>query len=108
MNASEALKVLSCLIDTPEPGGSPDTPAFPEKVFIRTVTHYHVGRVVSIDDRWIVLDTASWVADTGRFSVALATGTLGEVEPFAGPVWVAVGSVIDVTSWPYALPTVAK
>ncbi len=107
MKASEALKVLSCLIDTPEES-APDAHALPEKVLIRTVTHYHVGRIVSIDDRWIVLDSAAWVADTGRFSTALATGTLGEVEPFAGPVWVAVGSVIDMTAWPYTLPTVAK
>jgi hypothetical protein len=108
MNTADALKLVACLTTEatiPTPSGAP---AWPEKLFIRTVTHYHVGRVVSMDDRWIVLDSASWVADTGRFSVALATGKLGEVELFAGPVWVAVGSIVDMTAWPYTLPTVSK
>ncbi len=35
------------------------------KVFIRTVTMYHVGKIVLLDKDMIILDDASWVADTG-------------------------------------------
>lgn len=108
MNTAEALKLVSALTTDEATSTNGPTPGIPDQVLIRTVTHYHVGRVVSIDDRWIVLDEAAWVADTGRFSAALATGSLGEVEPFAGPVWVAVGAVVDMTAWPHPLTRVVK
>lgn len=75
-----------------------------ESVIIRTVTHYFTGRVVAESDRWIALDDAAWVADTGRFAEALRMGTLSEVEPYPGPCLVAVGAVVDVAPWPHELP----
>ena len=51
-------------------------------VFIRTVTLYYVGRVVGFSDTEILLEEASWIADTGRFMQALTTGSLSEVEPY--------------------------
>ena len=73
-------------------------------VLIRTVTHYHTGRVVRVDDRFVVLEQAAWVADTGRFADALKTGVLKEVEPYPGNVAVALGAIVDVCPWPHALP----
>ena len=105
MDANEVLRLLTAL--TGESSRGPHC-ALPEKVLIRTVTHYHVGRVVSVDSDWIVLDEAAWVASTGRFSTALDKGTLEEVEPFVGRVWVARGSVVDLTEWSGALPREAK
>lgn len=79
------------------------------KVFVRTVTHHYTGRVESITDRWLVLTECAWIADDGRFSVALATGTLNEVEPFPdGAVWIGVGAVLDLCEWAHDLPRVVK
>lgn len=79
-----------------------------KNVFIRTVTHYHVGRLVSADKKFLRLADASWVADTGRFNEALANGRLNEVERFRDDVYVSVGAVIDVTEWAHTLPTANK
>jgi hypothetical protein len=78
-------------------------------VFVRTVTHHYTGRVESITDRWLVLTECAWIADDGRFSVALATGELSEVEPFPdGAVWIGVGAVLDLSEWQHALPRSVK
>jgi hypothetical protein len=74
------------------------------KLFIRTVTMYHTGRLVEVDDKFLVLRDAAWVADTGRFSDALKTGKLSEVEPVEGLVLVSLGAVVDIFEWNHALP----
>jgi hypothetical protein len=77
-------------------------------VFVRTVTLYHVGRLVSADKKFLRLADASWVADTGRFGAALATGTLNEVERFVDDVWVALGAIVDITLWGHPLPAATR
>ncbi len=77
-------------------------------VLIRTVTHYHTGLIVEINENHLVLEKAAWVADTGRFSNALESGTLNEVEPFNGPVAVFIAAIIDVTDWNHELPEKQK
>ena len=77
------------------------------RVLIRTVSLYYVGEVKEERAGVLVLSLASWVADTGRFSVALATGKLGEVEPYVSDVLVAKGAIVDVTEWKHDLPRVA-
>jgi len=68
--------------------------------FIRTVTLYYVGRLIAIDEQDFTLDQCAWVADTGRFSEALRTGKLAEVEPYPdGPVKVGRGGYIDASIW---------
>lgn len=80
-----------------------------QAVFVRTVTHHYTGRVESISDRWLVLTECAWIADDGRFSVALATGTLNEVEPFPdGAVWIGVGTILDLSAWSHDLPRIVK
>lgn len=73
-------------------------------VIIRAVTLYYTGRIVEITATDLVLGDAAWVASTGRFSDALRTGVLDEVEPYPGAVAVARGSICDVADWPHALP----
>lgn len=80
----------------------------PGTVFVRTVTMYYVGRIIEEVDGYIVLGDASWVADTGRFGEALATGTLNEVERFPNPVWVNTGAIVDITAWHHPLPIESK
>ncbi len=76
---------------------------------IRTVTHYAVGRVVEVTEHEIVLEQASWVADTGRFHEALSSGVLEEVEPFRGPrTIIGRGAVVDADPWAHDLPTSVK
>ena len=76
--------------------------------FIRTVTHYLVGRLVEIGNHELVLEDAAWVADTGRYHDALKSGKFNEVEPYVGPVCVGRGSLIDATLYPFKLPLEQK
>lgn len=73
-------------------------------VLIRGVTFYYTGRIVALDATEIILSDAAWVADTGRFGAALATGKLAEYEPYPGLVSVARASVCDVAEWTHDLP----
>ena len=75
-----------------------------QNVFIRTVTHYYTGHVAAIDAGGVTLDKAAWIADTGRFHMALKTGALNEVEPFVDPVYIPLTAIIDATIWRHALP----
>ena len=77
-------------------------------VFVRTVTHSYTGRVAAVKDGFLTLDDAAWVADSGRWATALATGSLSEVEPFPGSVMVSMGAVVDVSPWKHALPRETK
>ena len=75
---------------------------------IRTVTHYYTGKLIEIHSQELVLDTAAWIADTGRYFDALKKGTLNEVEPIIGPVVISRGAIIDAAQWQFELPTVQK
>ena len=75
--------------------------------FFRTVTYHLVGRVKQIVGRFIMLEDASWVADSGRFSDAIKKGSLDEVEP-VGVCWVNCESVVDVFPWSHDLPEKQK
>lgn len=92
--------------------GSGDEEAHPYRVgqnyLIRTVTHYYTGKLMRVTAKELVLSTAAWIADTGRFSDALRTGNLSEVEPIAGDVVVGRGAVVDAIGWVHALPTEQK
>ncbi len=81
-----------------------------KNVFIRTVTAYHTGHLEDIEDGFAVLSNAAWISDTGRFSVALATGQLNEVEmfPVLHPVHVAISAIVDVTVWAHPLTAVSR
>lgn len=81
-----------------------------ETVIVRTVTMHYTGRVVAVDDRWLALTDAAWIADSGRWHKALADGTLNEVEPYpdGDTVLVALGAVVEVAPWRHPLPRTAK
>lgn len=65
--------------------------------FIRTVTHHHTGKLVSVNEHEIVLENAAWIADDGRFTEALASCKFNEVEmfPAGSKVIIGRGSLID-------------
>ena len=77
-------------------------------VIVRTVTYHYTGRLVAIEEGFLHLADAAWIADSGRWARALADGTLSEVEPYPDDVYVAVGSVVDITAWSHELPRDTK
>jgi hypothetical protein len=79
-----------------------------KKVLIRTVTNYYTGQVEGATEQFIILSGAAWIADTGRFHTALATGKLEEVEPYPDRCWVALGAIVDICEWNHELPRAAR
>lgn len=66
---------------------------------IRTVTMIDTGRLVAVGEHELILEDAAWIADTGRFSQAVAKAEFGEVEPFpSGKVIIGRGSIIDAVT----------
>ena len=74
------------------------------KVLIRTVTTYQVGRVKEQGEDHIVLEDSSWVVDTGDFAEALSSGKLERVESVPGDHYVSLGAIVDAFPWPHTLP----
>lgn len=69
-----------------------------EKYLIRTVTMIHTGMVKEIKGKFMVLQDADWIADTGRFSKALEDqDNFSEVEPFKNDAIVNMETIVDAT-----------
>ena len=82
-----------------------------ENYLIRTVTMIQLGKLVDVTDKEFVLESASWIADTGRFHDFLTKGTTDEleVEPFPeGQVIVNRSALIDAVIWNHNLPKQQK
>jgi hypothetical protein len=75
---------------------------------IRTVTMMYTGRLECITKEDFVLSDAAWIADSGRYSTALRTGELNEVEPYPNRVSVARASRVDAAEWNHPLPRETK
>ena len=78
-----------------------------KKYFIRTVTYFATGEVKEIIGKFLVLENASWVADTGRFREAILKGTLNEVEPVE-TMYLNTDAVTDAFPWSHPLPREQK
>lgn len=76
--------------------------------FIRTVTYFATGRVKSIIGQFLVLEEAAWIADTGRFSDAMAKGIMSEVEPVTVDMFVNINSITDAFPFGFKLPREQK
>ncbi len=77
------------------------------KYYFRTVTYHTVGKVKKIVGRFVFLEDASWVADSGRFMNTIKDGTLNEVEP-VGQAFVNLETVVDFFEWKHKLPSEQK
>lgn len=85
-------------------GGQESSPyKIGQSYLIRTVTLYYTGRITKVTPKELVLEDAAWIADTGRFSDALKTGVLNEIEPM-GEIIIGRGSVVDAVIWRHDLP----
>jgi len=78
-----------------------------EQYFIRTATYHSVGRIKNIKGKFLLMEKASWIAESGRFMNALQEGKLNEVEP-VGDMILNTDSIIDAFPWPHKLPTEQK
>jgi len=80
------------------------------KVFIRAVTHYLTGEIVAVSRDEVLLVSAAWIADTGRWFQALSTGVLNEVEPYPDGLVVGMGrgAIVDYCDWKHDLPRAQK
>lgn len=93
-------------------GDSPSKKEVPfrkgDKYLIRTVTHIDVGFVVDIAGEFLVMEQASWIADTGRYHDCLKKGVFKEVEPYPTSVYINMSSIIDAAPWEHDLPKEQK
>ena len=95
------LRELKCLVGNQERSQKEHPFKIGENYLIRTVTMIQLGRLEAVYDNEIVLSSASWIADTGRFFDALRDGVkvFKEIEPFINDVIVGRGSIVDATIW---------
>ena len=96
------LKDLLKLVEILEPKNSAANTDCPwvvgKKYCIRTVTMHLTGELVSVGHQELVLKDAAWIPDSGRFNEAVRDiSKCNEVEPFAAPVIVGRGSIVDAT-----------
>ncbi len=70
-----------------------------KKYLVRTVTMYIGGVLTDVTEKELVFESASWIADTGRFNEALKNPEKNcqEVELFCYPAIVGRGSIVDAT-----------
>lgn len=79
-----------------------------EKYLIRTVTHYYIGVLKEVFEQELLLSSASWIADTGRYYDALKSGKLNEVEPILGDAVIGRGAIIEAVVWYHDVPKEQK
>ena len=109
MNIEQLIKILELTKDSQKSDSSSVYPwKTGEKYFIRTVTMHLVGKLIAVTDKELLLENASWIADSGRFHDALKSGKFDEVEPFINDVIVNQTSVIDATIFDHELPQCQK
>ena len=76
--------------------------------FVRSLTYHILGKVKNVSGNFLVLEQASWIADSGRFTQAIDNGTLDEVEPVKCNVIVAFQNIVDAFEWKHKLPREQK
>ena len=65
-----------------------------QEYHIETVTKFYLGRLISVTDTELVMDKASWVADTGRYNEYAKGGKPSENEPIEGQVIISRGAIV--------------
>ena len=78
-----------------------------QKILFRTVTYHMVGLVKKRIGNFLILDKATWVADSKRFHNAIMNGFSedAELEPCGDGVGLNLESVVDFFPWRHELPT---
>lgn len=70
-------------------------------IFARCATFHYAGRLIDRTDdaAFIVLDKATWVADSGRFGEALKNKSFSQFENYVNPVMLNTNFIVDFTPW---------
>lgn len=111
MNKIDIVKALIADEVSNSESGKPFPAKVGDKVFLRTVTLYYLGRVKEITSEYVVLEESSWVQDTGvRLTDFIEKGIFGgqkevkaEIEPI-GTHAVFRAGMIDCVGWKHDLP----
>ncbi len=76
-----------------------------QKIFFRTVTVYLLGKVKKQVGKFLVLEKASWIADTKKYSDFIKDGIgNSEVEYIGKDVFLNTDSIVDFVKWSHDLP----
>jgi len=77
-----------------------------QKWFFRTVTYHMVGKVKKRLGNFLVMEDATWVADSKRFNDCIKNGfsSEAELEP-VGEALINLDSVVDAFPFKHKLPT---
>ena len=75
--------------------------------YIETPTKFWCGKIVDIVAGFLLLENASWIADTGRFADFMKHGVPNEVEP-VGKWKLNMVYVSGYEEYPGELPTEQK
>ena len=99
MDLKDLCKIMELLDTKSAPASGPWE--IGKKYFIRTVTMHLTGELTHVFNQELVFKDAAWIADSGRFHEAIKDPSMcNEVEPFAKPVIVGRGSIVDATEIP--------
>jgi len=64
---------------------------------IRTVLFSYTGKLIDISNKELLLSDAAWIADTGRYNIAVKDSEFDEVEPYQDAQEIIIGrdTVVD-------------
>ena len=84
-----------------------------EAYFFRTVTYHTLGKVKKIVGNFLVLEEASWIADSGRFNEFINEGKVyesssSEIEPLEVNPVISLASIVDAFPWKHKMPNKVK
>lgn len=84
----------------------PPVPFIVGKTYIfRTITMCNIGVVESIVGKFIMLDNAVWIPDTGSWGKCLVDPNEIEVaEAFPKTIGLNIDTIVDFTEWTLAIP----
>lgn len=102
------VKEIASMVGCTAPQSSIPNIKIGTDVLIRTVTYHMIGTLQEIRGAWVRLSECSWVASSGQWGHALATGELDEVEYHGLEGWVNLDTATDVYVWPHELPSTTK
>ena len=99
------MKFFMCNESDPVVTDSRDHPyQIGETYLVETVTQFYTGTLTAVLDQELVLENASWIAQTGRYNEAFKTG-FDEVEPLPdGFEIIGRGSIVSARILKIELP----
>lgn len=101
MELDQIIKIIKILDDKTQSMEMPFEVG--RSYFVRTATMANLGRLKNIIGKFLVLENAVWIADTGRFHDFLRDGKCNEYEGFINDCIIPIDSIIDATEWKHKL-----